>query len=584
MVDLYRVRAPMTPTNVEPFLTRIEPNPVSGDPQVGLMAEVWDPLWMIGRQWQIGEFAGEDTGTPLALTVSAEFDPLVAWHAGPFGADAAWRPLEPGELLEPLVEGEAPAPAARLRAGAAWALQDALADFGETRAVDALLARCAAVRDAPPPGTLPTEWDGMSGVLAQRALDPDLVAAAFAEGTPAWFTTALRPGTARRRRALTVVNEWRAWFAAEVSAEETASSWLGDRLEYEFAVATTESVLHAPAHGGGEIGWASFDLDPARTPPPTERAKEPLERHVLASQLAFAGMPASRFWEFEDSAIDLGQVWADPHELARVLVVEAAIVSGDDWVVVPVDAPPGGILRVTDVTWVDTFGTEWHCDERLTAVPAGRFSAPWRLFTVTGSARDAGGPADGRPEVRGILIPPVAASALEAPPIEDVRFLRDETANLVWAIEETVATRAGDPRSVTSSPPPPPANITAGGQPANEVLGYELATWVPTNWFPYVAVVSPEDEDLTLVRADLDRGAATVQPAGLLLSEEAQRAIRAREVPRQGVRVQRIPRAARRADGAWRLWTARQVRPGAGEGESGMRFDHTRRPGPPTEG
>ena len=40
--------------------TRIEPDPGSDDLQASLSARVLDPVWMLTRQWQVGEFQGED--------------------------------------------------------------------------------------------------------------------------------------------------------------------------------------------------------------------------------------------------------------------------------------------------------------------------------------------------------------------------------------------------------------------------------------------------------------------------------------------------------------------------------------------
>ena len=44
------------------YYRRVEPMPPYGDVQRGFSAEVADPLWMLGRQWQVGEHAGEDAG------------------------------------------------------------------------------------------------------------------------------------------------------------------------------------------------------------------------------------------------------------------------------------------------------------------------------------------------------------------------------------------------------------------------------------------------------------------------------------------------------------------------------------------
>ena len=52
-----------------PSWTRLEPQSATGDPRPGIEARVHDPLWLMGRQWQLGEFAGEDAGTPLTVRV-----------------------------------------------------------------------------------------------------------------------------------------------------------------------------------------------------------------------------------------------------------------------------------------------------------------------------------------------------------------------------------------------------------------------------------------------------------------------------------------------------------------------------------
>jgi len=45
------------------------------------------------------------------------------------------------------------------------------------------------------------------------------------------------------------------------------------------------------------------------------------------------------------------------------------------------------------------------------------------------------------------------------------------------------------------------------------------------------------------------------------------------EVPRNGVRVQRLAARCRWTDGSTRLWQMRRVQPGAGETQSALRFD-----------
>ncbi|MFD9949737.1 hypothetical protein ACFWYW_28570 [Nonomuraea sp. NPDC059023] len=76
---------------------------------------------------------------------------------------------------------------------------------------------------------------------------------------------------------------------------------------------------------------------------------------------------------------------------------------------------------------------------------------------------------------------------------------------------------------------------------------------------------------MELVRGALSRfGGAAPEPIlaeGRLLTEAGQAVIDDAEVPREGVKVRRIPVLARRADGSYELWTTRRVsvgRTGAG--------------------
>src|SRR5712671_5161293 len=50
---------------------RVEPRARSQDMKSGLEARVHDPLWLLTRQWQVGEFAGRDAGSPVMVEVKS---------------------------------------------------------------------------------------------------------------------------------------------------------------------------------------------------------------------------------------------------------------------------------------------------------------------------------------------------------------------------------------------------------------------------------------------------------------------------------------------------------------------------------
>src|SRR5690606_33722647 len=76
--------------------TRLEPRARRDDPAAGLEARVRDPLWLLARQWQLGEFTAEDAGSPLRATVRVEHAPLTRVRMG-----ALTRPSAGGQRYDP---------------------------------------------------------------------------------------------------------------------------------------------------------------------------------------------------------------------------------------------------------------------------------------------------------------------------------------------------------------------------------------------------------------------------------------------------------------------------------------------------
>ena len=72
-----------------PSYTRLEPQSVTGDPATGLAMPVADPLWLLHRQWQFGEFIGEDAGSAVDVAVKATAHRLTSWRPGPPGTDSS---------------------------------------------------------------------------------------------------------------------------------------------------------------------------------------------------------------------------------------------------------------------------------------------------------------------------------------------------------------------------------------------------------------------------------------------------------------------------------------------------------------
>ena len=96
---------------------RLEPRVRGQDPAAGLRAAVHDPLWLLGRQWQVGELLGEDAAFPVSVLVETVEQPLTRWRA------AAGEPVDydPSAVpLEVMVERESSVPPTLRQRLAAW--------------------------------------------------------------------------------------------------------------------------------------------------------------------------------------------------------------------------------------------------------------------------------------------------------------------------------------------------------------------------------------------------------------------------------------------------------------------------------
>lgn len=189
------------------------------------------------------------------------------------------------------------------------------------------------------------------------------------------------------------------------------------------------------------------------------------------------------------------------------------------------------------------------------------------------------------PPADALLVAPALASRLEGRAIEDVLLLRDEMANLVWAVERQIEGPHGLPvdraaAAYASVPSPPPPSSSG------DTLTYRLRTDVPPHWLPFLPQrLQNNDPSMTLrlgamPHVDADGTTTPIEPLGRVLAKppEAESVmLREEEVPRSGARVTRAWQLARWIDGSTFLWLGRRKTAGRGEGSSGLRFDDVQR-------
>ena len=236
----------------------------------------------------------------------------------------------------------------------------------------------------------------------------------------------------------------------------------------------------------------------------------------------------------------------------------------------------GSLVHVDHLVVRDTFGENILIETTAAAV-GPRATAPWRMFALTDPALAAGSGAS--PDL--LFLAPVVAGALDGDPIEELLLLRDEMANLAWAVERIVEGADARPRnrSIEYGSRPTAAPTPDIASPAE--LVYVLQTAVPEHWIPLVPVRDPANPVSTsavvLQRGSLLTQDGTMRPItaqGTLLEPAVSPwYVHEEEVPRAGQRVRRVPSIARWLDGTPHTWVSRRASAGKGEGSSGLRFD-----------
>jgi hypothetical protein len=497
---------------------RLEPLPPYADLDAGFAAEVADPLWLLGRQWQLGEHHGEDAGTPVAVSVNVAHTPIEA-------LDGLVPSVVPPEAI---IEGTTEdwwTIGRRIRAGRAIA-----ADLTETQRVDWRL-----------------------GVL------PEPYGEAFADevdGRAVWRAGAF-PTDHPALAGLTTLTD----------------AWDPTRLTHTATFPIAGSGLRLPDHDGGDVDWYSLDAS-TRLPRP-----DFVTREVIPNRLTYPGAPLPRFWQIERSAVDIGGFPPDRAHVPTTMLISLICGHADDWftIVVPPPAPitgadgqsatppsTGVVVTLGRVTVRSSF------DERhtLTIPPSGRVldtgrdRAPgeWSLFRTTGLHRSS------------LVIWPTAATPVVGPVLDDVILGVDEDANQLWAVElladgQTLASGAEAAQALEQT-----------RRTGSRQFTWVPSTTLPRHWHPYRLQPRsgpPRRMFVQGVVADLSKTPPDPRdgPRSELIGAGAGHEIEATAVPNQGLRLQRGYVLARTTDGQPVLWRQRRRVPVMGGPVSHLRFD-----------
>jgi hypothetical protein len=581
---------------------RLEGRPRTADFGRALRAEVRDALWMLSRQWQLGEFHGTDGGSPVTVTYSVtpsrptrfrQFD------GAPEDLMPADRPLETiaeRRRLRFTYGTEKIGFDLRLAIGHRWfkllgqvGLLGQLSDYREQYTTKYPIKPPTAA-DVTQRAN-PTVWATMQAVAGRRMDGYELYLHVKGGGAAAAGITTLLGLDLDRNKLNSAGTRLVSWFDALIDQPtgvtpdrpEGNTAWNPRRLEHRFSIAATmpggaEKTLTAQEYPGGELDWHAFSIETGNPLGGAEPPGATISRTVFPAPVRYSGMPLPRWWALEDGKTNFAAVRPDSTDLARLVFLEFALVFSNDWYQVPCDLPAGTIARIRGLAVTDVFGI------RQWVKPAGQgFDEDWQrwsMFTL-----DTIG-VDDVPADTDMVLPPSVPKVAVGPPLEEVLLIRDENANLVWGIEHTVRLPTGDPHRGSEAA----AEVLAYRRrlagtpvvtdPPRAALSYAAMNTIPEHWIPFIPVhVDRDNREVQLQRAAMPSAldGKPVPPRTTLLREGFDRDewyfVNEEEVPQAGTRLSVAYNRTRWRDGRVVVWLTAQRGEGRGEGSSGLVFD-----------
>lgn len=582
--------------------TRLEPKTHTKDYQKALSFEAFDPYWSLARQWQFGRFDGNDCGTPVSVkvkTVRRKFDQVCLRNENGDLEKISYSTEVP---LEYEVEKTNVDITPYIRIQSAMQLKKKLrrkfdlADFSKIH--EWLLNKfCSEKFNTHTDDNNPIEDLKIKNNPALKDFSAAYYKRTF-DGYELYKKTEYQKFELERElketfpslasKLMKILGEYVIWFDSKYfPTKYTDSAWSNKKLGYQVEIYQGTTKYEAEDYDNGRLSWYSFDnkdLNSVKRIKRTDSVSRnyssgygmnfPREGNILNSIIGgsnissgaiieknypeneteklftyipvpanFAGAPSQRLWEFENTKVNMiADNEQDFSMLATAAIMQYISMYSNDWMIIPLETETGVVLDVEGVVIKDSFGELLYMEEDAEDVDGNKdsdeFTDRWNLF---GTASTQAFAKDNFTTARGLLFPPVVERTEESSPIEEVQFLRDEMANMVWGVETKINDGCGGTMDGKTLSDAVFRDIDEKNAPNEEVSAKEPATAnkteaeyslliqnrVPMNWIPFLPQQLQDGRNICFRRGRMplfyNNEFLSVRPSTKLLAAEKDR-------------------------------------------------------------
>jgi hypothetical protein len=579
---------------------RLEPIAIAYDFEETINANVHDALWILTQQWRVGEYKGSDGGTLIKSKIKLKSSKLAKYQL----LNQSIKEFTNEVPLNTIVEAVKSKTdlLTRLQTGKHWIklLKAKISNQTDVTSLVSYFNQSSLIQIE---STDTENYADLSDKKLQNILSisaganidgEKLFLELSAFGITNFQLSSLSLDTETSNEIDIVIDLYKNYFK-RLCIIQDEEAWDASALEYKFKASaydgSEETVLIGDNYQSGHIQW--YDMDISANPSDTlsnvetSQNQEIIEEYI-PTPIYYKGMPVERWWEFEDKNIDLASIITNKNDLSKMMIMEFGIIYSNDWFIIPQTLEIGTLNEIDTLVVTDVFGK--HTLIKSAGAGSNNEWQRWSMFTLNKRGENSH-QADTR-----LFIPPSVTTNIESEPVEQVYFVRDEMANLVWGLEEIIPSSLyGGKRGNIGSNELLQYAIENDLYEASEQdpayveneaeLKYMLMNSVPENWIPFIPVKGEGNRLSQFQRGRMFRKINDyfttdfVLPRTKLLTitnTETQTNpyyINEEEIVRPGSLITATFQRARWTNGEVYTWLGYTKTNGRGESDSGLAFD-----------